>query len=164
MSVEIKELTGDLFIETANMISKLAQYKKNKQDKRNDYFDQQSIRSLTKWCHEGTIYNIFHDQQLIGFCYVKFTQDLAYLEDVYIKKDFLKDGISKKAFKALDQILKNKNVESLLVYVSPKNTRMLHFYRECGFDHLNQLQLKKNYNDHLNKHDNIEILGFDFKR
>ncbi|GIM33368.1 hypothetical protein [Paraclostridium bifermentans] len=52
----------------------------------------------------------------------------------------------------------------MIVDVIPRNTSAIRLYRQCGFDHLNIIQLRKNYNERLNKKDDIEILGFNFKK
>lgn len=57
-----------------------------------------------------------------------------------------------------------KKIVSMFVDVVPRNTSAIKLYRECGFDHLNIIQLRKNYDETLNKEDNIEILGFNFKK
>lgn len=57
-----------------------------------------------------------------------------------------------------------RGVVSMLVDVIPRNTSDIRLYRQCGFDHLNIIQLRKNYNERLNKKDDIEILGFNFKK
>ena len=57
-----------------------------------------------------------------------------------------------------------RGVVSMLVDVIPRNTSAIRLYRQCGFDHLNIIQLRKNYDERLNKKDDIEILGFNFKK
>lgn len=57
-----------------------------------------------------------------------------------------------------------RGVVSMIVDVIPRNTSAIRLYRQCGFDHLNIIQLRKNYNERLNKKDDIEILGFNFKK
>lgn len=48
--------------------------------------------------------------------------------------------------------------------VIPRNTSAIKFFKECGFDHLNLIQLRKNYDKKLDKNDEIELLGFNFKK
>lgn len=64
----------------------------------------------------------------------------------------------------LDELMIDKGVISMFVDVIPRNTSAIKLYKECGFDHLNIIQLRKNYDDRLNKKDDIEILGFNFKK
>lgn len=64
----------------------------------------------------------------------------------------------------LDELMIERRVVSMFVDVIPRNTSAIKLYRECGFDHLNIIQLRKNYDERLNKKDDIEILGFNFKK
>ena len=57
-----------------------------------------------------------------------------------------------------------KKVVAMFVDVIPRNTNAIKLYRDCGFDHLNLIQLRKNYDKSLDKKDDIEILGFKFKK
>ncbi|MCG4676516.1 GNAT family N-acetyltransferase, partial [Blautia obeum] len=67
------------------------------------------------------------------------------------------------AMQKLDELMIERRVVSMFVDVIPRNTSAIKLYRECGFDHLNIIQLRKNYDERLNKKDDIEILGFNFK-
>lgn len=64
----------------------------------------------------------------------------------------------------LDELMIDRGVVSMFVDVIPRNTSAIKLYKECGFDHLNIIQLRKNYDKRLNKEDNIELLGFNFKK
>lgn len=60
--------------------------------------------------------------------------------------------------------MKEKGIITIFVDVIPRNTSAIKFYLECGFDHLNMIQLRKNYDERLNKSDEIEILGYKLKK
>ena len=64
----------------------------------------------------------------------------------------------------LDELMVEKKVVAMFVDVIPRNTSAIKLYRECGFDHLNLIQLRKNYDKKLDKQDDIELLGFNFKK
>jgi len=64
----------------------------------------------------------------------------------------------------LDTKLREEGLTALFVDVIPRNERALDFYRSCGFDHLNMLQLRKNYDSRLDKQDVVDILGRTFKK
>ncbi|OPJ63603.1 hypothetical protein [Clostridium oryzae] len=57
-----------------------------------------------------------------------------------------------------------EGVVSMFVDAIPRNTGAIKLYRECGFDHLNLIQLRKNYDKNLDKKEEIDILGFNFKK
>lgn len=52
----------------------------------------------------------------------------------------------------------------MFIDVIPRNTSAIKLYSECGFNHLNMIQIRKNYDKSLNKSEDIEILGFKFKK
>lgn len=108
---------------------------------------------------------IFLDNELVGFFYVRFGgQNVAWLEDLFIIEAYRNKGIGKIAMQKLDELMIERGVVSMFVDVIPRNTSAIKLYRECGFDHLNIIQLRKNYDERLNKKDDIEILGFNFKK
>lgn len=57
-----------------------------------------------------------------------------------------------------------KGVISLFVNVIPRNTSAMKFYLDCGFDHLNMIELRKNYDERRNKTEEIEVLGLKMKK
>jgi len=63
----------------------------------------------------------------------------------------------------LDVLLQSMNISSLLVDVQPKNQRAIDLYVELGFDHLNMIQLRKNYDIRLNKEEVINIVNHNMK-
>ena len=102
---------------------------------------------------------------MVGFFYVRFGgNNVAWLEDLYISEEFRGQGIGKKAMAILDEIMREKTVTAMFVDVIPRNTSAIKLYRESGFDHLNMIQLRKNYDERLDKDEDIDVLGFQFKK
>lgn len=58
-------------------------------------------------------------------------------------KEYRGNGIGKLAMKKLDELMVDKKVISMFVDVIPRNTGAIKLYKECGFDHLNIIQLRK---------------------
>ncbi len=111
------------------------------------------------------VYNIFLDDKPVGFLYIRLGgQNVAWLEDLFILEEYRRNGIGKLAMKRLDELMLDRGILSMVVDVVPRNTSAMKLYKECGFDHLNIIQLRKNYDEKLNKKDDIEILGFNFKK
>lgn len=167
MIVYIKELTDDLFEATTKMITGLMNYHRNLNNAPKEYWqtDEESKEALNEWKENGVVYNIFLDDKAVGFFYVRFGgQDVAWLEDIFIVEEYRGQGIGKEAMGKLDELMKEKKVVSMFVDVVPRNTNAIKMYRECGFDHLNIIQLRKNYDKRLNKEDEVEILGNKFKK
>jgi GNAT superfamily N-acetyltransferase len=167
MNINIKELTDDLFVTTAKMITELMNYHRKLNNAPKEYWqtDEQSIGTLQYWKEKGVVYNIFLENETVGFFYVRFGgQNAAWLEDIFVLEQFRGKGIGKFAMQMLDELMVEKNVVSMFIDVIPRNTSAIKLYRECGFDHLNLIQLRKNYDKRLDKNDEIELLGFNFKK
>ncbi|SHI46279.1 GNAT family N-acetyltransferase [Lutispora thermophila] len=167
MNIQIKELPDDLFLTTAKMITKLMNYHRKLNNAPKEYWqtDEESQETLREWIQEGSVYNVFLDNEVVGFFYVRFGgQNAAWLEDLFILEQYRNKGIGRYAMKKLDELMIEKNVVAIFVDVIPRNTGAIKLYRELGFDHLNLIQLRKNYDKRLDKEDEVEILGFNFKK
>ncbi len=167
MNIIIKEMSESLFLTTAKMITELMNYHRKLNNAPKEYWqtDEQSIETLHNWIEEGIIYNIFLDDEMVGFFFVRFGgQNVAWLEDLFILEQYRGEGIGKFAMKKLDELMIEKKVIAMFVDVVPRNTSALKLYKNCGFDHLNLIQLRKNYDKKLDKNDDIEILGMNFKK
>ncbi len=167
MDIIIKELSENLFLTTAKMITELMNYHRKLNNAPKEYWqtDEQSKETLKEWIEDGTVYNVFIDNEIIGFFFVRLGgQNVAWLEDLFILEQYRGKGIGKIAIKKLDELMIKKNVVAMFVDVIPRNTNAIKLYKECGFDHLNLIQLRKNYDKKLDKNDDIEILGFNFKK
>lgn len=167
MKVRIFEFSDKTKKETVHMITELMNYHRRLTNVPKEYWqsDEQSELLLKEWVHEGTIYNIYLDNKVVGFLYVKFGgQEVAWLEDLFILDDYRQKGIGKTALERLDEIMIKKNIVAMFVDVIPRNTSALKLYKECGFDHLNIIQLRKNYNKKLDKEETVDILGYEFKK
>lgn len=167
MNIKIEEINDFLFSDTTKMITELMNYHRELNNAPKEYWqtDAQSIETLNKWKKQGSVYNVFLDDKSVGFFYVRFGgQNVAWLEDLFIVEEYRRIGIGKLAMKKLDELMVDNGVISMFVDVIPRNTSAIKLYKECGFDHLNIIQLRKNYDERLNKKDDIEILGFNFKK
>lgn len=167
MNIQIREMTDSLFSSTVTMITQLLNHHRQLNDAPAEYWqtDEQSKEALLDWQTQGVIYHIFSDQELVGFFYVRFGgQTIAWLEDLFIVEDYRHQGIGTIALKKLDELMIEKQIPTLLVDIVPRNEQALKLYRDCGFDHLNLIQLRKNYDFKLNKEETVDVLGFRFKK
>ncbi|WIV11046.1 GNAT family N-acetyltransferase [Proteiniborus sp. MB09-C3] len=167
MNIHINELSDDLFFITAGMITELMNYHRKLNNAPKEYWqtDEQSQETLKDWIEEGTVYNIFLDDEPVGFFYVRLGgQDVAWLEDLFILEGYRDKGIGKYAMQRLDELMIEKNVVAIFVDVVPRNIGAIKLYRDFGFNHLNLIQLRKNYDRRLDKNEDVEILGFNFKK
>ncbi|KAJ52467.1 ribosomal protein S18 acetylase RimI-like enzyme [Clostridium tetanomorphum] len=167
MNIVINELSEDLILTTTKMITELMNYHRKLNNAPKEYWqtDEQSKETLQCWREQGSIFNVLLDDEAVGFFYVRFGgQNVAWLEDLFILEEYRGRGIGKYAMQKLDELMVEKKVVAMFVDVIPRNTSAIKLYKECGFDHLNLIQLRKNYDKKLDKNDDIDILGFDFKK
>ena len=167
MNIKLNEIDNSLFLETTKMITKLMNYHRKLNNAPKEYWqtDEQSRATLNEWIEQGSVYNIFLDDIYVGFFYIRLGgQNVAWLEDLFILEEYRNKGIGKLAIQKLDELMIARGVVSMFIDVIPRNTSAIKLYKECGFDHLNIIQLRKNYDHILNKKDNIKILGFNFKK
>ncbi len=167
MNIYFVEVNESLFDTTVKMITDLMNYHRKLTNAPKEFWqtDEDSAKTLKEWQAIGTVYSILLEDNSVGFFYIRFGgQNVAWLEDLYISEEYRGKGVGKLAFKKLDELMKEKGVITMFVDVIPRNTSAIKFYTECGFDHLNMIQLRKNYEDRLNKTEEIEILGFKLKK
>lgn len=149
------------------MITELMNYHRELNNAPEEYWqtDEQSKGTLQYWKEKGTVYNILLDNESVGFFYIRLGgQNVAWLEDIFISEQYRGSGIGKIAMQMLDKLMIDKKVVAMFVDVIPRNTNAIKLYIECGFDHLNLIQLRKNYDKKLDKNDEIELLGYKFKK
>lgn len=145
MDINIKELSDELFLTTSKMITELMNYHRKLNNAPKEYWqnDEQSKEDLQYWREKGTVYNVFLNNAPVGFFYVKFGgQNVAWLEDIFILEQYRGNGIGKFAMQKLDELMVKKKVVAMFVDVIPRNTSAIKLYSECGFDHLNLIQLR----------------------
>lgn len=87
INISINEINDSLFLDTTKMITELMNYHRKLNDAPKEYWqtDEQSRVTLDEWIKQGSVYNIFLDNELVGFFYVRFGgQNVAWLEDLFI--------------------------------------------------------------------------------
>ncbi len=124
----------------------------------------ESEEMFKMWIKVGMVYKLVESSTTVGFLYVRLTgKFVAILEDLYIENAFRNLGYGKKAMTQLDELMQNKGITSLLVEVVPRNSKAMDLYIEMGFDHLNLIQLRKNYDQRLNKEERVIVLDRELK-
>ena len=80
-----KELQQDLFMDTAKMITGLMNYHRRLTNSPKEFWqsDEESIKKLKEWQVTGKVYNIFNNEHIVGFFYVRFGgNNVAWLDDL----------------------------------------------------------------------------------
>jgi len=127
------------------------------------YIDHQEAgESLEHWLAQSDLYLTMDQDQVIGFLRLRFGGDrAAWLEDLYVRKDQRGKGYGSQSMTLIDDLMTQENVLAMFVDVIPSNPAAIRLYVKYGFDHLNMIQLRKNYDKTLNKKDQVSLLGFD---
>ncbi len=126
---------------------------------------EQSKLTLEEWIETAEFNIINIDEQEIGFVhYIYINKTFVRLEDIYIREEFRSKGYGKKVLNTLDEKLKNEGVIACSVNVIPRNESALKFYIDNGFDHLNMIELRKNYDKTFDKEETIEVLGHTIRK
>ncbi len=121
---------------------------------------EQAKETLNNWLNENIFKVIVMDNREVGFIYYKKGgQDFAWLEDIFLLEEYRGKGYGKSIVNHFFEVLKSDGVVSCVVNVIPRNEQAIKFYIECGFDHLNMIELRVNFDESLNKKDKIEVLG-----
>lgn len=165
--MKLRICTIDDKMTVSNMIMELMNYHRKLTNAPKEFWCalDNAKESFDEWFISGKIYLILEDEISIGFFYIKFGgNNAAWLEDLFILEKFRGKGFGKSAMRSLDKMLINDNITALFVDVIPRNNYAIEFYQEVGFDHLNMIQLRKNYDDRLNKTEEVEVLGYRFNK
>lgn len=90
--------------------------------------------------------------------------DAVWLEDFFVDEAHRGRGVGRRALSIFDDEMARQGKKAVFVDVIPRNERALSFYRECGSDHLNMVQLRKNYDRSLDKDEHVDGLGMRWRR
>ncbi len=120
--------------------------------------------ALTHWLQLGSVLVVAQAQLVVGFVHVRFGgDDAAWVEDLYLVPAVRGRGLGRQVMMELDQHFQARGVRAAFVAVIPRNKEAIRFYQDCGFDHLNMVELRKNYDQTLDKPDMVDVLGFSLR-
>lgn len=127
------------------------------------YIDEEEAENtLNNWLEDSQVYLVMKHTKTIGFVRIRYggTQ-AAWLEDLFIDKPYRGKGYGNEVMALIDTMMKENNILSMFVDVIPRNPAAIALYLKCGFNHLNMIQLRKNYDSRLDKTEKVNILGFE---
>ena len=128
--------------------------------------DEMSQKSLDDWsCSGKEVHCICCDGHLAGFLVLRFGEQRAvWLEELYVAPEFRGRSAGRTALQLLDRMMEEKGMLAMFVDVIPRNEDAIRLYTSSGFDHLNMVQLRKNYDRSLDKDEEVEVLGHRLKK
>lgn len=102
---------------------------------------------LEEWISEGIFYLIECDEKKSGFvCLGERGGDINWLEYLFIIPSLQNKGIGKKVLKLLEEIVSEYS-DSLYLEVAARNLKALKLYKETGYNSLNTITLRKDFNE-----------------
>ena len=97
------------------------------------------------------IYAISDNGRYIGYCVCRIEDDVVWLESIYVRKEYRRQGIGRMLFEKAESVAKEYGNETLYQYVHPNNDTMIRFLKTNGYDVLNLIEIRKAYAEEENK-------------
>ncbi|ANU52637.1 GNAT family N-acetyltransferase [Acutalibacter muris] len=100
---------------------------------------------IEEWTSEGhALYAIFSNGLEVGFLHMGSRGDACdWLEEVFVREDFRRQGIGSTAIEAAWAMLREKGLETMYLEVVPANEGAIRLYHRLGFTNLNTLTLNR---------------------
>lgn len=130
--------------------------------------DEEAKKDFEEWTKEGhKLYIIKHENEYIGFAHLGSRgAAIDWLEDLYISKEFQGKGFGSEVIYQLEKIIKRYS-ESLYIEVAARNLNAMMLYRDLGYDCLNTITIRKDFNVEdfeVIKREQIAGLDFEIKK
>lgn len=128
--------------------------------------DEDSLQDLKNWTAEGhRFYFIIATQspQIVGFVHLGSRgAEIDWLEDLFVLPELQSKGIGRQAIALVENIVKEYS-ESLFIEAAARNLRAIALYRELGYDCLNTITVRKDFDtSHLETIQKEHIAGHEF--
>ena len=129
---------------------------------------EEAYEDLKSWTKEGhCLYLIQYQKQFVGFVHLGNRGcQIDWLEDIFVLPEFQGKGIGTIAIQLVENIVKTYS-ESLYIEVAMKNEKALHLYHKIGYDCLNTITIRKDFNsdDYIKiNQEKIHDMEFDIEK
>ena len=116
----------------------------------NDYnqTDEESLEDLKNWTAEGhKLYYIVLDKKEIGLVHLGSRgARVDWLEDLFLLPEYQNKGNGTKAVELVENIVKQYS-DSLYIEAAARNERAISLYRKLGYNCLNTISVRKDFNE-----------------
>ena len=126
---------------------------------------EDALSDLKEWSKEGDkLYFINYENQNVGFVHLGSRGcEPDWLENIFVLKDFQNKGIGTRTIELVEEIVKEYS-ECLYIEVAARNTKVIRLYHRIGYDCLNTLTIRKDFNKEKYERVTKEtILDLDFE-
>ncbi len=121
-------------------------------------------KTLEEWIKKDIVYYIILEEDIVGFIHISHKgPNVMIIEDIFILEEYRRKGVGKKVIYLLKEKVIDLGKTSLCVNVVPRNSEALDFYEAVGFDHLNMIELRMNFNNNDNRDREIKFLEHIYK-
>ena len=104
---------------------------------------KEDLQNWTKTGHK--FYFIEKDKEKVGFVHIGSRGgEIDWLEDIFVMPEFQGQGIGSKAIQLIENLVRQYS-ESFYIEVAARNIRAIQLYKKIGFDCLNTLTLRKDF-------------------
>ncbi|HKL12260.1 MAG TPA: GNAT family N-acetyltransferase [Halanaerobiales bacterium] len=93
------------------------------------------------------IYTAIEDDQYVGYFILKYDDDAVWLEQFFVKEEYRKQGIGTKLFRKAEAVLEDLGYVNLYNWVHPNNNGMINFLKSQGYDVLNMIEVRKQFDN-----------------
>jgi len=99
--------------------------------------------------------------KLIGFARLQFWDGAYFIREGYVAQSWRRKGVGSKLLSSCEDLVRKKGETSIYLTVEPKHHKSLKFLIHNGYDTLNMLELRKDFEetDMLMRQGEADILG-----
>lgn len=125
----------------------------------------QAKENIVMWTSKSHELYIIEDiDNIVGFIHIWYKGgNVAWIEDIFVDEAYRGKGIGSQAINVAEEIIKKKDgYSAVCIDVVPKNTNALNLYYKLGYDTLNMITVRKEFNDNY-REEIANVLGHKFK-
>lgn len=129
--------------------------------------ESETLNDLKTWTSAGhKLYFVNYNGQNVGFVHLGSRGgDIDWLEDIFVLPEYQNQGIGTKAIQLVEKLVKEYST-SLYIEAAARNEKAIRLYQKLGFDCLNTITIRKDFNDDYEciKHEKIYECNFEIRK
>ena len=83
----------------------------------------------------------------IGYAVCRIDDDVVWLESIFVKKEYRKQGIATMLLKKCEEVAAEHGNETLYIYINPNNEQVIGLLNRNGYNVLNLIEVRKKYSE-----------------
>lgn len=109
--------------------------------------NEDAMADLSLWTQEGNkLYLVIYEESIVGFIHLGSRgASIDWLENIFILSKYQNKGIGTKSIELVEEIVRQYS-PSLYIEASARNQRAIGLYRKLGYDCLNTITVRKDFN------------------